>query len=228
MTKVYGSAKIRKQPNSKTSVYLQLLPGESCILQTLPVKIKTADYTYYQAAGKSVPVSGTRTLNFTEGGPTLPQPIKTGQLKSWTELGGDDLKAFSGTGSYAISFKKPAQNALTWKLNLGKVNENAEVYLNGKKLATLLGPQYVVTIPSAQLRTVNQLQVRVANLMVNRIIDMDKKHIPYRIFYNTNFQSHSPGSKGPDGLFTAINWDPKPSGLVGPVTLEPVKQLFIK
>jgi hypothetical protein len=228
MTKVYGSAKIRKQPNSKIGVYLQLLPGESCILQTLPVKVKTADYTYYQVAGKSVPVSGTWALNFTEGGPTLPQPIKTEQLKSWTELGGDDLKAFSGTGSYAIRFKKPAQNAIAWKLNLGKVNENAEVYLNGKKLATLIGPQYIVTIPSAQLRTVNQLQIRVANLMANRIIDMDKKHIPYRIFYNTNFQSHSAGSKGPDGLFTAINWEPKPSGLIGPVTLEPVKQLFIK
>ncbi len=228
MTKNYGLAKSRKQADGKTGVYLQLSPGQSCILQTLPVKTQIAAYTYYQVAGNKVPVNGTWTLSFTEGGPTLPQPIKTAELKSWTDLGGDDLKAFSGTGSYTITFKKPGQNAAVWKLDLGKVNENAEVYLNGKKLATLIGPQYVVTIPSAQLRTVNQLQVRVANLMVNRIIDMDKKHIPYRIFYNTNFQSHSPGSKGPDGLFTAINWDPKPSGLIGPVTLEPVKPLFVK
>jgi hypothetical protein len=228
MTKNYGLAKSRKLANGKTEVYLQLSPGQSCILQTLPVKTQITAYTYYQVAGNLVPVNGTWTLSFTEGGPTLPQPIKTGELKSWTDLGGDDLKAFSGTGSYSISFKKPVQNAAVWKLDLGKVNESAEVYLNGKRLATLLGPQYVVTIPSAQLRMVNQLQIRVANLMVNRIIDMDKKHMPYRIFYNTNFQSHSPGSKGPDGLFTAINWQPKPSGLIGPVTLEPVKPLLIK
>ncbi|WPU91513.1 glycosyl hydrolase [Mucilaginibacter sabulilitoris] len=228
MTKNYGLAKIEKQTNGKTNVYLQLQPGQSCILQTLPVKIQATGYTYYQAVGKPLNITGAWTLNFTEGGPTLPKSIKTAQLKSWTDLGGDDLKAFSGTVSYTISFKKPVQNAVTWQLNLGKVNESAEVYLNGKKLATLIGPQYVVTIPSAQLKAVNQLQIKVANLMANRIIDMDKKHIPYRIFYNTNFQSHSAGSKGPDGLFTAINWEPKPSGLIGPVTLMPVKSLRIK
>ncbi|MET3499206.1 hypothetical protein ABIC45_000797 [Mucilaginibacter rubeus] len=228
MIKNYGLAKSRKQADGKTGVYLQLSPGQSCILQTLPVKTQIAAYPYYRVAGNKVPVNGTWTLSFTEGGPTLPQPIKTAALKSWTDLGGDDLKAFSGTGTYNITFKKPVQNAAVWKLDLGKVNESAEVYLNGKKLATLLGPQYIIIIPSAQLRTVNQLEVRVANLMVNRIIDMDKKHISYRIFYNTNFQSHSPGSKGPDGLFTAINWEPKPSGLIGPVTLEPVKPLFVK
>jgi hypothetical protein len=166
--------------------------------------------------------------SFTQGGPTLPQPIKINDLKSWTELGGDEFKAFSGTGSYTISFKKPAQHAIAWQLDLGKVHESAEVYLNGKKVGNLIGAPYIITIPSAQLRLVNQLQIKVANLMVNRIIDMDKKNIPYRIFYNTNFQSHSPGSKGPDGLFTAINWEPKPSGLVGPVTLTPVKYLLVK
>jgi hypothetical protein len=228
MTKNYGLAKSKSQGNNQTSVYLQLQPGQSCILQTSPSKVSVANYTYYKDAGKPVDINGTWTLMFTEGGPTLPQPVKINQLKSWTDLGGGEFKAFSGTGSYSISFKKPVQNAVAWQLDLGKVCENAEVYLNGKKLTTLIGPQYTVTIPSAQLRSVNQLQIKVANLMVNRIIDMDKKNEPYRIFYNTNLQSHSPSSKGPDGLFTAINWDPKPSGLLGPVTLRPVKYLLIK
>lgn len=228
MTKNYGLARSRKQGKGQTGVYLQLQPGQSCILQTLPTKVNTAKYKYYQFAGKPAAINGTWTLIFTQGGPTLPQPVKTHDLKSWTALRGDEFKAFSGTGSYSITFNKPTLNVVAWQLDLGKVYESAEVYLNGKKLVTLIGPQYTVTIPSAQLRPVNQLQVKVANLMVNRIIDMDKKNIPYRIFYNTNFQSHSPGSKGPDGLFTAINWQPKPSGLVGPVTLRPVKYLLIK
>ncbi|MDN5284612.1 MAG: alpha-L-rhamnosidase [Mucilaginibacter sp.] len=228
MVKNYGLAKSRRLGNNQTSVYLQLQPGQSCILQTLPSKIGITNYPYYEPAGKPVNINGSWALSFTDGGQILPHPVKIKELKSWTTLGGDEFKAFSGTGNYSISFKKPVQKAIAWQLDLGKVYESAEVYLNGKKIATLLGPQYTITIPSAQLKIVNQLQIKVANLMVNRIIDMDKKNIPYRIFYNTNFQSHSSGSKGPDGFFTAINWDPKPSGLVGPVTLNPLKYLLVK
>ncbi|MES2279456.1 MAG: glycosyl hydrolase [Bacteroidota bacterium] len=223
MAKTSGLAKTKKQANGQTSVYLQLQPGESCVLQTSPAAITGAAYNYYEAAGDPVNIAGNWTLKFMEGGPTLPADIKTNELKSWTELGGDDAKAFSGTGSYTTTFSKPAKVATAWTLDLGKVHEEAEVYLNGVKLATLIGPQYTLTIPSSLLKPVNKLEVRVANLMANRIIDMDKKSIPYRIFYNTNFPSHGRDSRGADGLFTAIKWDPKVSGLVGPVTLTPVK-----
>jgi hypothetical protein len=223
MTKASGLAKTTKQANGKTSVYLQLQPGESCVLQTSPTAITGAAYPYYQPAGEPVNIAGNWTLKFIEGGPSLPADIKTDQLKSWTDLGGDDAKAFSGTGSYTITFNKPAQAVATWQLDLGKVHEEAEVYLNGIKLATLIGPQYTLNIPSAWLKPVNKLEVRVANLMANRIIDMDKKNIPYRIFYNTNFPSHGRESRGADGLFTAIRWDVKPSGLMGPVTFRPLK-----
>jgi hypothetical protein len=30
-------------------------------------------------------------------------------------------------------------------------------------------------------------------------------------------------NRGADGLFTAAKWQPKPSGLLGPVTLTPMK-----
>ena len=155
----------------------------------------------------------------------MPPPIKTTELKSWTELGGDDAKAFSGTGSYTISFNKPTQVASAWTLDLGKVDHEAEVFLNGVKIATLIGPKYVVTIPAAQIKAINKLEVRVANLMANRIIDMEHKNIPYKIFYNTNFPAHDKENRGADGLFTTAGWAPKPSGLLGPVTLSPVKVL---
>jgi hypothetical protein len=221
-----GIAKIKPADKGQTGVYLQLKPGESCILQTSPTVITGPAWQYEETSGEPVAITGNWTLKFVEGGPTLPQPIQTADLKSWTELGGDDVKAFSGTGSYTISFNKPAGTAAAWKLDLGKVHEEAEVYLNGAKIATLIGPQYMFTIPSAQLKATNQLEVRIANLMANRIIDMDKKNIPYRIFYNTNFPSHGRDSRGADGLFTAIRWDWKPSGLMGPVTLTPLKMIM--
>jgi hypothetical protein len=143
MTKHSGLGKIIKSGRG-TSVYLQLQPGESCILQTSPTAVTGAAYTYYQPSGDAINIAGNWTLRFTEGGPTLPAAIQTNELKSWTELGGDDVRAFSGTGSYTITFNKPAKAATNYQLDLGKVHEEAEVYLNGAKLATLLGPQYIV------------------------------------------------------------------------------------
>jgi hypothetical protein len=61
--------------------------------------------------------------------------------------------------------------------------------------------------------------------MANRIIEMDRKNIPYRIFYNTNFQAHFPQDRGTDGLFNAAKWDPKPSGIEGVVRLVPLSVL---
>jgi hypothetical protein len=60
-------------------------------------------------------------------------------------------------------------------LNLGDVKESATVILNGKKIATLIGPSYTVTITSNLLKPTNELQVIVTNGMANRIIDLDKR-----------------------------------------------------
>jgi len=228
MTGKSGLAKIKPIEKGQTSVYLQLQPGESCVLQTSPTAITGAAFKYQTVGGDAVPIAGNWNLKFLEGGPTLPAAIQTADLKSWTDLGGDDAKAFSGTGSYSITFNKPAGAATAWQLDLGKVHEEAEVFLNGIKLATLIGPQYVVTIPAAQLKPVNKLEVRVANLMANRAIYMDRNNIPYKIFYNTNFPSHGRDTRGADGLFTAAKWDWKPSGLMGPVTLSPLKAVIPK
>ncbi len=225
MTGTDGLAIIKPIEKGQTSVYLQLQPGESCVLQTSPTVLTGTPYKYQALAGDPINIAGNWTLKFLEGGPTLPPPIQVTDLRSWTDLGGEDAKSFSGTGGYTISFNKPAVTAASWQLDLGKVHEEAEVFLNGVKLATLIGPQYTVTIPAVQLKPVNKLEIRIANLMANRAIYMDKNNIPYKIFYNTNFPSHGRDTRGADGLFTAAKWDWKPSGLLGPVTLTPVKYI---
>jgi len=58
--------------------------------------------------------------------------------------------------------------------------------------------------------------------MANRIADMDKRGVPWKKFYNTNFPARLRQNAGPDGLFTAAKWSPKASGLLGPVTITPV------
>jgi len=160
---------------------------------------------------------------FEKGVPTLPASFQTSELKSWTEQS-EELKKFSGTASYSITFEKPASDAAVFMLNLGEVHESASVYLNGEKLGTLLGPTYQLEIDADRFQPTNELEIRVSNLMANRIIDMDQNGENYKIFYNINFAANKRENVGIDGLFTAANWSPLPSGLLGPVSLIPLKR----
>ena len=61
--------------------------------------------------------------------------------------------------------------------------------------------------------------------MLNRVIDMERRGVRYKKFYNTNFPARRPENRGPDGLFDATRLAPRDSGLLGPVTLTPVEPL---
>jgi hypothetical protein len=93
--------------------------------------------------------------------------------------------------------------------------------LNDKMIATLIGPTYRVTIPAAALKPANKLEIRVSNLMANRIAYMDRRNMPGKIFYNTNMPARR-RENVKNGLFDASDWKPLPSGLLGPVSLTPV------
>jgi len=224
MTGAFGKALV--QPGGHTSqVYLQLEPGESCLVQVFPGNVRLPGYTYLKASGKKESLGPDWTLTFTNGGPAIPPPVKLQQLGSWTALEGDCYKTFSGTAVYKTTFQKPSGNAPYWQLSLGTVDYSARVKLNGNELGALIGPVYAVNINAAGLRDQNTLEISVANLMGNRIAGMDRKGQKYRIFYNTNFPAHLAANRGPDGLFSAARWTPQPSGLIGPVTLQPMNKI---
>lgn len=221
-----GLARIKKDDNGQTLVYLQLNAGESCVLQTTATGIKAQPFPYYKAIGGATVIGGTWKVKFITGGPVLPDSTTTTNLTSWTGWAGDDIKKFSGTAAYSIRFAKPAgNNAKAYLLDLGHVQESAEVFLNGKRIGTLIGPTYSIVINAADFKAGNELQIKVTNGMANRIIDLDKNGVNYKKFYNTNFPSRLAENRGADGLFTAIKWEPRPSGLVSDVTLTPVAWL---
>jgi hypothetical protein len=60
----------------------------------------------------------------------------------------------------------------------------------------------------------NELIVEVANLMANRIAYMDRQKMPWQKFFFVNIR-YQP--------FSAADWEPLPSGLLGPVKLTPFK-----
>ena len=151
---------------------------------------------------------------------------KVNQLKSWTDLPIDNVKEFSGTAQYSINFNKPAGSADVWLLDLGDVKESATIILNGEKIATLIGPSYSVTIPASLIKAENDLKIIVTNGMANRIIDLDKRAVVWKKFYNVNMPARLAVNRGTDGLFTTIKWQPMASGLIGPISIRPLK--FIK
>lgn len=223
MTGRSGVAKT-KTTDGKTFVFLQLVAGQSCILQTSATTLPGTTYNYVDKIGTPQVIEGEWKLQFISGGPVLPAATTISNLQSWTELPGDDVKRFSGTVQYTIRFPKPKNDvgATAYMLDLGKVEQSAEVILNGKKLATLIGPYYGLIIPANQFLGDNVLQVNVSNSMTNRIIYMEQQGAPWKKFYNVNFPSRLAANRGPNGLFTAIKWQPEPSGLTSAVTLIPV------
>ncbi|HEY0042695.1 MAG TPA: glycosyl hydrolase, partial [Flavisolibacter sp.] len=208
-------AKYRTNPQGSTEVLLQLQPYQSIIIQTYQVKKSGTGYSYAKLTDSPVELKNSWSVQFLDGGPSIPQAKTIDRLDSWTEWN-EEAKYFSGTAKYTTSFDKPSGSMNAWQLDLGKVHETAEVFLNGKKLATLIGPMHQVIIPADALKQTNKLEVIVANLMANRIIYMDKNKLPWKIFYNTNMPARKP-ENAKNGIFDASGWKPLPSGLLGPV-----------
>lgn len=222
MTGDYGMAQCI-HVKEQTSVLLDMATDESYILITNQQPGSNAKpYPYSKPASTPVEINGNWQLRFTDGGPALPAPVQLTTLQPWTSLGSDAANIFSGTGVYSIHFAQPAQQAKAYRLNLGRVAESAQVTLNGKKIAILIGPDFSVTIPAQDLKQDNLLEIEVVNSMANRIIDLDKRQVHWKKFNNTNFPARLAENRGANGLFTAANWQPRVSGLEGPVTITPL------
>jgi hypothetical protein len=225
MTGEIGKAKIRSV-NGKSEVFLQLQCGQSVFLNLYDGKLDVEDFRYSTTTDDSIELRGSWSVTFTQGGPTLPPSVAIDSLVSWTEFSGSDYPVFSGTAKYSIGFAKPGQSS-PLLLDLGKVCESADVVLNGTLLATLIGPSYQVRIDQSMLRDHNILEVHVSNLMANRIIDLDKRNVLWKKFYNVNFPARKADNRV-NGLFSAVHWSPKPSGLIGPVRLKVISQEVIQ
>ena len=211
-----------KTENGKTSVYLQLKPFESVLVQTYATNKVGTPFRYIEQVSKTENLHGKWSLEFLSGGPTLPAKTDLDEIRLWTDLPGENTKDFSGTAKYAISFEKPKTSAAAYLLDLGKVHETAEVFLNGKKVATLIGPGFNVVIPAQDFNPTNRLEIFVSNLMANRIAYMDRNNMPWKKFYNINMSARRPENLK-NGIFDASEWKPLPSGLAGPISLTPVR-----
>ena len=207
-----------KSSTQSTAVFIRLNPRETLFVEVLNDKVGELTPFFLKPVGERLELRGPWSLDFTAGGPQVPESFQLETLKSWTSLDDELCKSFSGVASYSLSFQRPGQKSKQWLLDLGVVKESAEVVLNGQSLGILLGPNYQVYIDDSILLENNKLEVKVCNLMANRISYLDKKRIFWKKFYNVSFPSRKAENRK-NGIFDASHWTARNSGLMGPVYL---------
>jgi len=136
-----------------------------------------------------------------------PDSIRLDTLQSLAENAAPGVKYFSGEATYTTTFSlasgvSPGKPVF---LDLGRVGDIAEVRVNGKVVGTAWHAPFRVDISRAARAGVNQLEVRVADRWVNRLIG-DAQPGAQRVAYTT-FSPYLP------------NAPLLPSGLIGPVTV---------
>lgn len=117
------------------------------------------------------------------------------------------VKYFSGTATYTTRFTLPKgvkPGAPLW-IDLGKVGDLAQVSVNGQAAGTVWLAPYRLDIGKLVKRGANALEVKVANLWVNRLIG-DQQPGAQKLTFT------AAPTYMPDAPL-------RPSGLIGPVTL---------
>nr|HQH71495.1 hypothetical protein [bacterium] len=121
-------------------------------------------------------------------------------------------------------------------LDLGQVEVMAEVKLNDRNLGTLWKPPFRLDITEAAREGTNRLEVMVVNLWPNRLIG--DENLPEDSERNPDGtlikwpQWLWDGKPSPTGRFTFTSWRLwkksdalLPSGLLGPVRLQPARRV---
>ena len=207
-----GKADSRTE-NGITMVRVQMAPGESFFIKT-GLQKELQPWSYYESGEESYDIIGEWTLSFENGGPEIPETKKLEKMQSWTGLG-EKAEAFSGTGIYETTFKKPDVEADNWELHLGDVRESAAVYINDEYIGTAWAAPF--KLKTGNLREGNnKLKIKVTNLAANRVRDMEMRGEEWKIFHEINMVNKDYEE------FDATKWDPMPSGLLDTLILTPL------
>ena len=206
--------------DGRTEVYLQLASGESLLLKTFAGSdIQASAWNYWHPASEGEKVPDRWGFHFVESIPVVTAAPDSVELDSWTELSANEVKNTMGTACYSLKFHLDDSAISEWMLDLGDVRESARIRVNGKEAAVLWSVPYRCLIGRYLHPGENILEVEVTNLPANRIADMDRRQIPWRIFKDANIVSLQYKKSGYE------NWQPVPSGLLGPVKLIPMKEV---
>jgi hypothetical protein len=144
------------------------------------------------------------------GGPA--SAVLFDQLKDWSQDASPEIKYYSGTANYSQDFnwhKSRGQNSGLW-LDLGRVDDIADVYVNGKFCGTAWTFPFRVNIGKALKNGRNEVKIAVSNTWANRLIGDHALPEDKRITWT-------------NAVFRLEGKPLLPSGLLGPVKLVRLK-----
>lgn len=190
-----------------TLVDLSLAPGDAVFVVFANPARRGREVPSPQLMDR-VPVTGPWHLSF-QTGRGAPDSLRLDKLTPLNESATDGVRYFSGTVSYKTHFC--ADTAACAVLSLGKVCNIAEVYVNGKEVATLWRTPFSVDVSHYLKTGDNQLEIKVTNLWVNRLIGDSRKGVVPLTYTPVKFF-------GADDTLL-------PSGLLGPVELQTYDRL---
>ena len=201
-----ASIPFQRGADNSTKFKLALEPGRSCILfakskdfdPALPPKA-------FFAADSETGLGGEWNIEFLrilpEGSDKgLPPPLKTKELKSWTELGGEAHKSFCGAAKYSLKFElEDVDLKSAYELEFDDIRDACRVKLNGAPLGSIWCAPFKLNIAPGLLKQgENFIEIEISNNSFNRIRHMSAKHENWKagnFIVDINYKSPSPESK---------------------------------
>ena len=161
-------------------------------------------------SAKKIPVEGKWTVKF-QPDRLAPESVEWDELIDWATSQEPGIKYFSGTATYSIQFEMPKTAGGDFWVDLGKACVVGEVSIDGQGLGTAWTFPFRVKVPAKLLsKGSHKLEVKVTNVWNNRLVGDQFLPEKERVT-RTNVQVKDKNSPL------------VPSGLLGPVTLGPVK-----
>lgn len=198
-----------KKVNGRTQLSLDLPKAGSCFIMFNKDKKSGKDIKRKETVS-TLPLNKSWELHFSEGW-GINESIRLPKLTPWKDLDiSAEGKAFSGTAEYSIQFKiDKMKKGQTYILDLGSVEQIAEVYLNGEKAGVTWTSPHKLNVTELIQRGENKLVVKVTNTWFNRLVFDVAQPENERKTWVLNW---------PDKNSTLLN-----SGLLGPVFLQILK-----
>jgi len=189
----------------RTEVDLHLVPNDA-VFVVFSGKGETSHTVAAPVRKEVLTVSTPWTVKFQEKR-GAPAEAVFAQLKSLSESDVFGIKYFSGVATYCntLSADKLEGRAI---IDLGKVKNIAEVYVNGQYCGTAWKAPWTVDVTDALKAGENTLEIKVADLWVNRLVGDNQPNAPERICTTPGVASIYPA-----------DYPLKESGLIGPVKL---------
>ncbi len=192
--------------SNSTKVPLHLEPNDAVFVVFDRKATKSSKVVNKPAETKLAEISGPWNVSF-QAKRGAPAQATFESLTPWNENADQGIKYFSGTGTYTKTIQAPSdwfKAGLEIWIDLGTVQNLAEVFVNGKSLGIVWKTPFRINAAGALKEGENTVEIRVTNLWVNRLIGDRQPDAREKITYTIT---------SPYRADTPL----KPSGLMGPV-----------